>query len=551
MVAFGILQTGGSMLRRTLLPLTLVVIYCCAASVIAQRDLPLLGDWAASLDIDGRPRVLWLKVSENPSKDLLASISINPSPTAAVVFQLNNITVVRQGPSWTLATGEGANSVRLDVQENDGGFDATYTVGTANGRTKLRRVPSDAALNRPLQGTYISPSGENIHIRTVGYGLNRVLSYLDERTGRTGFLYQSRSNSYVGGPSFALPDPVEVTATFAGDPVDRLTWQNGSRKVTAKKSAAYSRNDVQISVEGANLGCEILSPAGSRKYPAVVLVPGSGGVTRFTDYYILAELFAGQNIASLVCDKRGTGTSSGDWRYQSFEQQAQDIVAGMEYLRRRPEVDGSRVGIWAFSQGAYPGPIAAVTGNASFLILVAGSALPLRDVVTLTDIEQMKRSGTSAEEIDRYKGYQGRRQQALLARSFEAYENARKEYEGAAFVPATPAAAEAFKNNWSIERARLMWPYEPQPTLRKIKIPVLAFWGSEDSDALLHLNRPAMEQALREAGNTDYSLRVIAGAGHGLRINMRGLGDVGYAPEYISGMLEWLRSRVEKMAPAK
>jgi pimeloyl-ACP methyl ester carboxylesterase len=537
------------MLRHTLSLLTLAVISYWGSSLTAEQSMPLLGDWAARLDVNTRPTVLWLNVAETPARDFVASIRIDPSPTPAPVFVLRNIKIVGKESSWTLAGGDAPNLVRLDVRRNDAGFEATYSVGTATGRTQLRRAPSDATVNRPLQGTYVSPSGDNIYVRTASYGPYKVLSYLEEKTGRNGFLYQTATNSYVGGPSYVLPDPVAVTVTFEGNPPARLTWQsNGTKPVTAMKSRDYSREDVQIPVEGARLGCEVLTPAGAGKHPAVVLVPGSGAVDRFARYYIVAELFARHNVASLVCDKRGTGVSTGDWNLQSFEQQAQDIVGGMEYLRRRPDVDASRVGIWALSQGTFPGPIAALTGKSSFLILAAGFGISLREAVIVTNIERMKSRGTPSEEIARYRDYFERFQQAVLANDFKAYERVYQEYAGAAWLP-NPLSEESWKS-WGSGRARLMWASEHEPTLRKIRIPVLAFWGSEDREVLPHVHKPAMEQALREAGNVDYSLRVIAGAEHILLIDAPAIQNVGYAPEYISGMLEWLRAKVIRPARA-
>ena len=285
---------------------------------------------------------------------------------------------------------------------------------------------------------------------------------------------------------------------------------------------------------------------GAGKHPGIVLVPGSGAVDRFAGYYIVAELFAQHGIASLICDKRGTGASTGDWHYQSFEQQAQDVVLGMQRLRSRPEVDASRVGIWAFSQGTYPGPIAAVTGNASFLILVAGFGNSSRDTVMAGNIARMQRSGTASAEIERYKDYFRRWQQAVMDDDFSAYEAAHKQYAGAAWLPSNPQSENVFKTSWLNARARLMWPYKPGPTLRQLKIPVLAFWGSEDDEARSHIERPTFEQLLHDAGNRDYSLRVIAGAAHGMQINGGGVESTGYAPEYLAGMLEWLRGRVLK-----
>jgi pimeloyl-ACP methyl ester carboxylesterase len=113
-------------------------------------------------------------------------------------------------------------------------------------------------------------------------------------------------------------------------------------------------------------------------------------------------------------------------------------------------------------------------------------------------------------------------------------------------VPRSLPAEAAWKSNWQNERARLMWRYAPEPILRQLKVPVLAFWGSEDPEALPSVEKPLLEQALREAGNRNYSLRVVTGGGHGLWVGRSEAERLGYAPEYLSGMLTWLRDNVQR-----
>jgi len=525
------------MWRHALIGLTLLG-NAVVAGGTAEPTLPLLGQWAARLDVASHPTLLWLKVTQTSAHEYIGSVRLNPVPEG--VSQLASVKVTTRGSSWTVAAGEAPNHVHLEVRRNGGSFIATYTVGRATGRTQLRRVSHDVASHRRLRGMYALSSGENIYIRTSSYGPDKVLSYLEERTGRTGFLYQTSRDAYIGGPSYALPDPVEVRATFRDDA--RLVWRSGRKNgQIAKKITAYRTEDVQIAVEGAVLACEVVTPAGEGKRPGVVLVPGSGSVDRFAGYYVVADVFARHGVASLVCDKRGTGSSTGDWQTQSFEQQAQDIVAGMQYLRSRSDVEPRRVGIWAISQGTYPGPIAAVTGEASFLILVSGSAIPLRQAVMITNVERLRREGISEEEIARYKHYFGRWQQAMMDNDYSALERAYREYDGAFRLP-RPPSEKAFYNQPN--RARLMWPYQPEPTLRKIKMPVLALWGSRDTEVLASVHKPALEVALREGGNTDFDLRVIPDADHTLWADAPAIERIGYAAEYMSGMLKWLRTMV-------
>jgi fermentation-respiration switch protein FrsA (DUF1100 family) len=56
--------------------------------------------------------------------------------------------------------------------------------------------------------------------------------------------------------------------------------------------------------------------------------------------------------------------------------------------------------------------------------------------------------------------------------------------------------------------------YDPAPALEKIRIPVLALNGSKDLQVWAPQNLPAIEKALKKAGNKKYVIRELAGLNH-------------------------------------
>jgi pimeloyl-ACP methyl ester carboxylesterase len=325
----------------------------------------------------------------------------------------------------------------------------------------------------------------------------------------------------------------------------RLSWRAGTDKeLVASGTNAYRREEVPLNGSGGLLGCDVLMPTGAGRYPGVVLVPGAGANDRY-NVYMMAEVFATHGVAALTCDKRGTGTSEGDWRLTSFEQQAQDIGVGARFLRQRREIDSTRVGVWALSEGTWVAPImVAANPQISFLILVAASATSRREGVLISNAEMMRRGGASAAEITRYREFFVRYQQAIMDNDAVAIGNLWKEYSGASWLPPNMPTAQTL-NDWSWQRARLTWPYEPGPVLSKITCPVLAIWGAEDEEMLPRIEKPLLERAMLSAGNRDFTTKVIPGADHTLRtVAPTFVQETGYAPEYIRTVLEWLKPRV-------
>src|SRR4030095_11245035 len=120
----------------------------------------------------------------------------------------------------------------------------------------------------------------------------------------------------------------------------------------------YKQEEVRFQSGGITLVGTLRLPLTKRKHPAVFLLQGSGDADREAESFY-ADYFARQGIATLVYDKRGTGSSGGDYRDESFDDFAADALAGIHYLQSRKEIDAKRVGLYGRSHGGMVIPLAA------------------------------------------------------------------------------------------------------------------------------------------------------------------------------------------------
>jgi uncharacterized protein len=213
-------------------------------------------------------------------------------------------------------------------------------------------------------------------------------------------------------------------------------------------------------------------------------------------------------------------------------------------LRSR-EIDSKRVGVWAFSEGAWVAPIAvAEDPSLSFLAMVAVPATSRRASILLTNIEDLRAKGTTEKEVARYREFFERYQQAIMDKDAAALDRLRQEYSGAPWLPRNMANAQTLDDRlW--QRQRLTWPYEPGPVLSRITKPVLAIWGGEDDQFPPRINLPLFEETMLTARNPDYTLRVVPNSDHGLWIVARSsVEQTGYSPEYLRLVSEWIRTRL-------
>jgi dipeptidyl-peptidase-4 len=103
----------------------------------------------------------------------------------------------------------------------------------------------------------------------------------------------------------------------------------------------------------------------SKKYPVLIYVyggPGSQTVVNVWDSdsrrrQLWHEMMAQNGYIIFTVDNRGTGGRGKDWMkgvyWQLGEVEVQDQIAGVEYLRKLPYVDSTRIGIWGWSYGGY------------------------------------------------------------------------------------------------------------------------------------------------------------------------------------------------------
>jgi pimeloyl-ACP methyl ester carboxylesterase len=131
---------------------------------------------------------------------------------------------------------------------------------------------------------------------------------------------------------------------------------------------------------GVQLSYRLDVPAHSAPVGAVVFGHGSGLQTKDScRIFGLADGFVSRGYATLCFDKRGVGQSTGQYTpaipqnsAAVFEDLSNDIAAGVEFLRNRPEIDRNRIGLAGVSQAGWILPLAARKSNPTFMLVIVG-----------------------------------------------------------------------------------------------------------------------------------------------------------------------------------
>lgn len=283
----------------------------------------------------------------------------------------------------------------------------------------------------------------------------------------------------------------------------------------------YEAEEVRVpSVEGVTIAGTLTIPHGAGPFPGVVLVSGSGAQARDSDvagnklFYVLSDHLARRGIAVLRYDDRGTAASTGDYDAATTADLALDAQAVAEYLATRSEVES--VGIVGHSEGGAIGPIVAVASEAvDFLVLLAGPAIPGREVIQYQLSRDVVESGLAPEALGAYERGIASMLDALASGAAEtAADRAAAAY--AAEVDGVDMSAlqalgvtnervGALANGLSDPWMRYYLGYDPAPALREVSVPVLALFAARD-------------QQVRARGNVEAAVDALAGAPEGTEV---------------------------------
>jgi len=282
----------------------------------------------------------------------------------------------------------------------------------------------------------------------------------------------------------------------------------------------------------------LLLPEATGPLPAVVVLQGSGTSDRTNAWARgIADELAANGLVVLLTDKRGCGKSQGDWRVAGIEELAADALAGVAFLRGRPEVDPGAVGLAGLSQGGWVAPVAAARSDAvAFVIDVSGCAVSYAEQTLLEMENTVRQAGFGDEAV---LGVARLQRAAARYAAGGAWAEYRSALDAALETPWKEIAA-GYPDHpdlplWTF--VRKMGAFDPLPAWLQVDVPVLVVYGAEDE----HDNVPVaesvrrLERAFALTRAPAPTIRVIEGVGHALYDAPGHL-----APEFVAGLADWI-----------
>lgn len=316
-----------------------------------------------------------------------------------------------------------------------------------------------------------------------------------------------------------------------------------NRPQVPKKPYPYREREVTVknSAAGIQLAGTLTIPESDRPCAAVLLISGSGPQDRdeailgHQPFLVLADYLTRRGIVVLRLDDRGVGGSTGDSQNSTTNDLAADTLAAVEFLKSCPEVDPQRIGLVGHSEGGLIAPLAASrSSDVRFIVMVAGPGVTGEEIL-YEQGDLIVRAGGGGDAAAKFQRVLQEKLFAIVkefARETAAAPGGTSpdtaDVEKKLVVAATglsallPEEQRKAAEERAAGQARMMvtpWfryflSYDPRPTLAKVRCPVLAIFGERDLQVSPKQNLPAIEQALKAGGNTEYTLRELPELNH-------------------------------------
>ena len=355
-----------------------------------------------------------------------------------------------------------------DLAVPNGSLPLLFSLQKGDNWTGTMRSPSQTRLDFKLN--IIEVDGDSIYMKSAALGMSYRGRIAEDGEHVDGTF---RQGNFAGALRLGRYDSTQ-TAKRPQQPVGPFPYD--SKEVSFESSAS------EVTLAGT-----LTKPKAPGKYPAVILVSGSGPQNRNSEvedhkpFEVMADYLTRQGIVVLRYDDRGVSQSTGNFVQSNIADFSRDALAGLAFLKTQANVDSTRLGMIGHSEGGLISLLLAGqhVPDLKFVVSLAGPAMPIDSLMVLQLYHVGKSQGLNEAELAKVR--------PINRKNFEVVKSD---------LPASKAMSLLLKNMAPVGRASgsfkqelqvmLLEPYryfmriDPVPFIQKINVPLYAAFGDKD-----------------------------------------------------------------------
>ncbi len=346
------------------------------------------------------------------------------------------------------------------------------------------------------------------------------------------------------------------------------------RPQTPKPPFGYYSEDVEYDNADKSLhyGATFTRPNGGGKYPAVIIISGSGTQDRDGTlfghklYWVLADYLTKNGIAVLRVDDRGAGKSSvgNNMSTVTSVDFSYDVEASLNYLETRNDVDKKHLGLIGHSEGGIIAPmVAARRKDVNFIVLWGAPIIGGARIQTEQQGDGIKEMGVDSVAVDAYKSlnlqildqFASSPGKDVLDQKivtiFDAWKKAQSPKVLNTLWPNGAITAQQLSVGYNKLYDTAWWHffiiYDPATDLSQVTCSVLAVNGSKDVQVRAQPNLAAIKEILTKSGNKHFEVKELPGLNHLLQTANTGAVseyekiDETMSPEAMKIISDWIK----------
>lgn len=324
-------------------------------------------------------------------------------------------------------------------------------------------------------------------------------------------------------------------------------------------------------------GATLTYPKDMTAFATVILITGSGQqdrdetIFKHKPFHVIADQFSRNDIAVLRVDDRCVGQTTGDVQNATSEDFSKDVLAGVQYLKQRKDIDLQQIGLVGHSEGCNIALLAArKNSDITFIISLGGPGVAGTEIAISQYKHEIKKAypQLSPQNLEKLVKLQHQlfniaikptdKDTAVreMLRAKDMWRNSQDSLTsvigGFTYKMDMWVQSSTHLNHYLTPWMRYALAFRPDVVMQQIDCPILFLNGEKDRIIFCDLNMQGFQKIIRKLQKKNMSFKQYPDLNHffqhcqtGELEEVRTIEET-FAPGVITDMIEWIKTVTRK-----